>query len=209
MTLRIARYVLVAVLVALPSAAVAGPAKPERPTLSAEQQSQVESGNVVVYATKGDPGSSVATATGIVEIRTTEGEIFDILCSEEHSEAASRAMQECTIREDTRIGPGHRRLTVTYRMRVVGQDIEWTVVRDLYEGDGLLTFEIDESCDNDIAWTAGQYSMYPGSTSDRIMIVYVSNLDTGRRIPNWVEEDLTQGSLKRYLKYLKTAAEAD
>jgi len=41
------------------------------------------------------------------------------------------------------------------------------------------------------------------------VIVYVSNLDTGRKIPQWMEEDLTQGSLRKYLKYLKTAAESN
>ncbi len=182
--------------------------KPACPVLSDDQRAQIEAGKVVVYASKEDPDSSVATATGIVEIQGTEAEIFAVLCSEAHSEAASKAMKDCQVVEDEQVGTGHRRLTVTYLMKVVTQDIQWTVVRDVYEGQGLLTFEIDPSYDNDIAWTAGQYSLYPGSSSDKTMVVYVSNLDSGRRIPQWVEEELTEGSLKKYLRYLKTATEA-
>lgn len=182
--------------------------KPNCPVLSDDQRAQIEAGKVVVYASKEDPDSSVATATGIVEIQGTEREIFAILTSEAHSEAASKAMQDCQIVHDEQVAAGHRRLTVTYTMKVVTQTIQWTVVRDVYEGQGLLTFEIDPSYDNDIAWTAGQYSLYPGSSSGKTIVVYVSNLDSGRRIPQWVEEELTEGSLKKYLKYLKTATEA-
>ena len=182
--------------------------KPECPVLSDDQRAQIEAGKVVVYASKEDPDSSVATATGIVEIQGTEAEIFSVLMSEAHSEAASKAMQDCTIVRDEQVASGHRRLTVTYTMKVVTQTIQWTVVRDVYQGQGLLTFEIDPSFDNDISWTAGEYSLYPGSSSDKTLVVYVSNLDSGRRIPQWVEEELTQGSLKKYLKYLKTATEA-
>jgi hypothetical protein len=32
-------------------------------------------------------------------------------------------------------------------------------------------------------------------------------VDTGRSIPDWVEEDLTESSLKKYMKFVKTKAE--
>ena len=183
--------------------------KPAYPSLSEEQQANIQAGKVVIYAEKDSDNPDISTATGIVEIHTTEAEIFDILASEYHSENSSKAMKDCTIHGDDRIGPAHRRLVVGYLMKVGPADIQWTVTRDLYEDQGLLVFEINDAYDNDIAWTAGYYAMFPGSTSDHVIIVYVSNLDTGRRIPQWLEEDLTQGSLRRYLKYLKTAAEAD
>ncbi len=182
--------------------------KPARPALSEDQLARLRAGEVIVFKTEDPARPNVATATGIVEIETTEEEIFDILTSEAHSEAASKAMKNCTIQRDERLGPHHRQLTVTYLMKVGPTEIEWTVVRDLYEGQGLLEFEIDDSYDNDIAWTAGYYALFPGSSDGKIMIVYVSNLDSGRKIPQWLEEDLTQGSLKRYLRYLKTAAES-
>jgi len=144
-----------------------------------------------------------------VTLVVTMSEIFDILCSEAHSEAASKAMKNCTINDDTRLAPNVRRLNVTYLMKVGPQDIQWTVTRDVHEGKGLLSFEINDDYDNDIAWTAGYYALFPGSADDKIVIVYVSNLDTGRKIPQWMEEDLTQGSLRKYLKYLKTAAESN
>jgi len=199
---------LLAATTLLPLASSAA-TKPAYPSLTEAQQADIQAGKVVVYAVKDAENPDIATATGIVEIRTTVAEIFDILASEYHSENASRAMKDCTINSDERIGPTHRRLVVTYLMKVGPTDIQWTVTRDLYEDQGLLVFEINDSYDNDIAWTQGYYAMFPGSTSDHVIIVYVSNLDTGRRIPQWIEEDLTQGSLRRYLKYLKTAAEAD
>jgi hypothetical protein len=182
--------------------------KPACPELDEQQKAQLAAGEVVAWATRDESGSDVATATGVVEIRGTSQQIFEVLCSEAHSVASSKAMKECNIEKDERLASDHRRLTVTYKMKVVTQEFQWTVVRNLYEGQGLLTFEIAPDYDNDIAWTAGQYSIYPGQSADTVLVVYVSNLDSGRHIPRWVEEDLTQGSLKRYLRYLKTATEA-
>jgi len=209
MTNRHLPWILVVVLIALPAGAEPISTKPEFPSLSEAQLAKIHDGQVVVYATKDDPASSIAVATGIVEIKSTEQEIWDILTSETHSEAASRAMKDCTIQSDTRRSANVRRLVVTYLMKVGPQDIQWTVTRDVHEGEGLLSFEIDDSYDNDIAWTAGYYALFPGQSDEQVIIVYVSNLDTGRNIPQWIEEDLTQGSLKKYLKYLKTAAEAN
>ena len=190
------------------SAGAAVPPKPECPTFSEDQLAKIQADEIVVYATKNeDTGRS--TATAVAEIAATEADIYAILVSEEHSEAASKAMQNCTVNKDEQIAAGHRRLTVTYLMKVAYKDIQWTVVRDLYDGQGYLHFEIDDSYDNDFAYTQGYYALYPGSTSDRQIIVYVSNIDTGLKIPDWLEDDLTQGSLKKYLKYLKTAAEAE
>jgi len=194
---------------ALPSVAAAAPQVPPCPALTEAQQAEVAAGEVVVFATREDPDSTVATARGIVEIRADHDEIFAILASEAHSENASKAMKNCTIQTEQRIAPDHRRMTVTYQMKVGPTEIQWTVDRDLYEGNGLLEFEINEDYDNGIAWTGGYYAMHPGSSPDHTLVVYVSNLDSGRRIPRWLEEDLTQGSLRRYLAYLKSAAEAD
>ncbi len=209
MTTRALITLLLAIGIAATAAAEPIATKPEFPTLSEDQLEKIHAGQVVVYASKEDPQSSIATATGIVEIETTEEEIWDILTSEFHSENASKAMKDCTIVSDKRLGPNLRRLVVTYLMKVGPQDIQWTVTRDVHEGGGLLAFEIDDSFDNDIAWTAGYYALFPGQTDDHVIIVYVSNLDTGRNIPQWIEDDLTQGSLKKYLKYLKSAAEED
>jgi hypothetical protein len=194
--------------VAVCSTASAAPPLPAAPTLTEAQKAKIVEGEVVVFATREDPDSTVATATGIVEIDASQAEIFAILASEAHSENASKAMKDCIIRADERLAPDHRRLTMTYVMKVGPTEIEWTVNRDLYEGHGLLEFEIDDSYDNAIAWTDGYYAMHPGVTAGHVMVVYVSNLDSGRRIPRWLEEDLTQGSLRRYLAYLKFAAEA-
>ena len=198
---------VLALLPALPAAAQV--TKPACPALSEDQLAKVAEGEVVVWATKDPDRPDVATATGVVEIEAPQQEIFDILASEFHSESASKAMKDCTVHKDERVAADHRTMIVTYLMKVGPTEIEWTVGRDLYEKLGLLVFEIDDSYDNGIEWTQGYYAFYPGSDANHVMIVYVSNLNTGRRIPTWLEEDLTQGSLKRYLKYLQTAAEAD
>ncbi len=183
--------------------------KPSMPALSESALAKITAGEVVVWATKDPDRPDVATATGVVEIEAPQQEIFEILASEYHSENASKAMRNCTVHKDERLSADHRQMTVTYQMKVGPTEIEWTVGRDLYEQLGLLVFEIDDSYDNGIEWTQGYYAFHPGSDADHVMIVYVSNLNTGRRIPTWLEEDLTQGSLKRYLKYLQTAAETD
>jgi len=197
-------------LLTLP-AAVAGaavPPKPVCPTFTEDQLAKIQADEIVVFSVK-DEDTGRSTATAVAEIAASEADIYAILVSEEHSEAASKAMQKCTVNKDEQVAPGHRRLTVTYLMKVAYKDIQWTVNRDLYDGQGYLHFEIDDSYDNDFAYTQGYYALYPGSAAGRQIIVYVSNIDTGLKIPTWLEEDLTQGSLKKYLKYLKTAAEAE
>jgi len=196
--------VLLALLLAAPAAA----ARPTLPEVSEDKLTKVQEGQVILQAVHDDEDSTWATLTGLVEIEATEDEIWSIITSADHTVAASKAMKECIVHRDDEVAPGHRQLEVTYRVQAGLEKVEYHVLRDYFPTERYLQWVIDQSKDNDIAWTEGTYSTHPGSDDDHLLLLYTSRVDTGRKLPKWLEEDLTNSSLKRYLKYVKTTAEA-
>ena len=61
---------------------------------------------------------------------------------------------------------------------------------------GLATFKTD-----------GSFSLWPGSAPGKVRFLYNTSVDTGRNIPNWIEEELTESSLKRFIVYVKKNSE--
>ena len=60
---------------------------------------------------------------------------------------------------------------------------------------------------NEIEKTDGSYSLWPGSSPGKVRFLYITEVKTGRNIPEWVEEELTESSLKRFLMFVKKRAE--
>ena len=72
---------------------------------------------------------------------------------------------------------------------------------------GMKFHRLDKAKDNDIKWTEGSYSTWPGRKRGHTIFLYKARIETGKAIPKWLEEDLTESSLKKYLVYVKEVAE--
>jgi len=192
---------LVVVLLLLATPALAAP---PRPSLTDKQQEALTAGKVLVLSA-GDESASMAT--GIAEIAAPPEAIWAILTSVEHIRKSSKAVKELTAYEDTTVGADHRILKLDYMLKVGFTEIRYAVQRDIHATAGWMEWKLDRSRPTDLKDTTGSYVTFPGNTPGTTLFVYRARIVTGMRIPAWLEEDLTEGQLKKYIGYVKKTAE--
>lgn len=194
---------LALLLVLLPSLALA--AKPTMPSLSEKDEARLAEGKLVLRTAHSSTGEGSGTITGVIDIDATPAEVWKILLDFEDIPNSSAAVKEATRYHDAPAGSG-RAIDMAYMLKVAWVEIRYHVHHDYFAGDQYLVWNLDKAKSNDIVDTTGSFSTWPGS-SGRTRFLYNTSINTGRNIPKWVEEDLSESSLKSYIKYVKKKAE--
>lgn len=200
--MRIRLLLLIATLL-VPTLAQAG--KPTLPTLTEKQQSKVEAGKLVLLSEETENGTAVIT--GLMEIEADPAAIWQIVLDEGHIIASSGATRECVTYKDEVGTDGLRDLRMAFMLKVGFSEIRFHSHRTVNQPDGWMTWQLDPSKDNDIKATLGSYSLWPASQPGRVLFVYKARIETGKKVPEWLEEELTESSLKKFLMYVKDVAE--
>lgn len=188
-----------------PTAALA--AKPTLPTLSEKDMEKVRAGKIVL--TKTEDASGVTTVNAVTELAAPASELWPIIFSVDHIKKSTGSIKELTSTRDVTAANGDRQLDLSYVLKVGWSEIKYSVNRTFVAADETMSWVLDKTKDSDIEWTEGSYSVYPGSAPGRTLFLYRARIETGKSIPEWLEEDLTESSLKKYLKYLKETAETE
>jgi hypothetical protein len=185
-------------------------AKPPPPVVSDKERSRVDEGKVAVISdhdrSSGD--STVATVTGLVEIAAPVERIWEILLSRQHLVDSSGVVKSVVHYGETSDDGDHYSFGLKFELKVMFSTMEYWVRRDLHRKDGYLTWLIDSKQPNDLKHSEGSYSVFKSPNEGRLWLVYRAQIQSGKAIPAWLEEDLTEGSLKTYLAYVKEHAEA-
>ncbi len=185
-------------------------AKPPPPVLTDKERSRVDDGKVAVISehdrSSGD--STLATVTGLVEIAAPVERIWEILLSRQHLVDSSSVVKSVAHYGETSDDGDHYSFGLKFELKVAFSTLDYWVRRDLHRKDGYLTWLIDSGQPNDLKYTEGSYSVFPSPNEGRLWLVYRARIQSGKAIPAWLEEDLTEGSLKTYLAYVKEHAEA-
>jgi len=199
------RIVLLALtaLLAVPSLASAG--QPTLPTMTEKEQSKVSDGKLVLLQEEAENGTAVVT--GLLEIEGERAEIWDIVLDNAHIIASSGATKECVTYKDEIDADGLRDLRLAFMLKVGFSEIRFHSHRTVNLAEDWMTWELDQDKDNDIKATLGSYSLWPGSKPGTVLFVYKARIETGKRVPEWLEEELTESSLKKFLVYVKDVAE--
>lgn len=194
---------LLALALVMPGLASA--AKPELPPLSDADMEKVRSGKIVLLKTTGADGAT--TVNAVVELAAKPEQLWPIIFSVEHVKKSSGSIKSLVSTRDETQANGDRELDLSYVLKVGWSEIAYSVNRVFDASEETMRWTLDKSKDADIEWTEGSYSVYPGSADGRTLFLYRARIVTGKAIPEWLEEDLTESSLKKYLKYLKETAE--
>jgi|GEM_PF-1481665 len=180
-------------------------AKPALPSLSEADMTKIKAGKIVLKKTKNAEG--VTTVNAVCELAAPAADLWPIIFSVDHIKASSSSVKELTATRDVETGGGNRELDLSYMLKVGWTEIRYSVKRTFVAADETMSWVLDKTRPADIAWTEGSYSVYPGSEPGKTMFLYKARIETGKSIPEWLEEDLTESSLKKYLRYLKDTAE--
>lgn len=192
-----------ALALALPSSALAE--RPTMPTLNAKQQKRLDEGKLVLLTDRSG-GEGNALVTGILKIAQTSDKIWPVVLSNDHIVASSKSIKEVNTYKDETTG-GVRDLRLAYLLKVGWSEIRYHSSRRYYAAEGYMTWVLDKQEENDIEWTEGSYSTWPGPDAGSTIFLYKAKIDTGKKVPEWLEEELTESSLKKYLLYVKKIAE--
>ena len=199
-----------AALFLLGCAALLCAAKPPPPVLTDADRARLEQGRVALLseldASSGD--STVATVMGLVEIAAPVERVWEILLSRQHLVDSSSVVRSVVPYGESSDDGDHFSFGLKFELKVALTSLDYWVRRDLHRKDGYMTWLIDSTQPNDLKYTEGSYSVFPAPTGGRLWLVYRARIQSGKAIPRWLEEDLTEGSLKTYLAYVKEHAEA-
>lgn len=183
---------------------LASGARPDFPRLSEKQEERLVAGKLVlVAASSGDAGRLV---TGVIQIDADHQKIWSILLNNQNIVDSSKAIKEVRTYKDVTTS-GVRDLRLAFLLKVGWSEIRYHTARSFHTASQYMTWVLDKEKTNDIAWTEGSYSTWPGRKPDSTLFLYKARIDTGRAVPEWLEEDLTESSLKRYLLYVQKLAE--
>jgi len=200
------RHAALAVLVGTALSRPVAVAAPAVPSLSQRQVEAVRQGRVVLV-TRREPGDEgKANITGVVEIRASHEKVWPLLLDPRHSIASSKAVKRVDVTSDTTSG-AERVMMLSWHLKVALSTWVYHTRRVYHASERTMSWTLDRSKPNDIAWTEGSYSTHDAPTPGAVTLVYRSKIDTGKAIPQWLEEDLTESSLKKYMQYVKKVAE--
>ncbi len=182
------------------SAAVAAPPPP---ALDAAQQRVLEQGDVVLLPVSGGGG---AQASALMRVDASPDEIWSIVSDPRHLQASASGVKSLTLTRDDALADGRRQQHLSYVVKVALSEVHYSVVRTYDFSDGRMTWTLDPTVDSDIQATDGAFTLWPqpdGST----LFGYDIRLDSGRKLPRWLLDELTEASLKRFLRYVRDTAE--
>jgi hypothetical protein len=179
---------------------------PKMPNLSAKEEQRLKAGKLVLRSERDSSADGAAVITGVIEIDASPAAIWKVLLNFESIPQSSKAMKEADRYFDDKGSP-RRIINIRYMLKVAWVEIVYHVHHDYFPAKDYLVWALDGRKDNGIAATIGSFSTWPGSAAGKTRFLYRTMIDTGRSIPQWVEEDLSESSLKSYIKYVKKKAE--
>jgi hypothetical protein len=179
---------------------------PKMPKVSVREEQRLREGKLVLRTERDATDEGSAVITGIIEVNATPEQIWKILLHFESIPQSSKAMKEADRYFDDK-GADHRIINMRYMLKVAWVEVVYHVHHDYFPSAGYLVWALDGAKENGIAATVGSFSTWPGSSPGTTRFLYRTMVDTGRSIPQWVEEELSESSLKSYIKHVKKAAE--
>lgn len=183
--------------------AVGARAAPPPPSLDPAGQAMLDQGEVVMLPA---PAASGASARAVVRVGAPPDEIWTIVSDPAHLQAAASGVRSLTVTRDVTLPDGRREQHLSYVVRVGLSDVRYSVIRIYDFADGRMTWTLDTTVDNDISATDGGFTLWPqpdGST----LFGYDIVVDSGRNLPRWILDHLTESGIKRFMRYVRDVAE--
>lgn len=185
-------------LLLLAAALAASPAL--RPAVDPATQARLDAGEIVMLAP-----TATATARALVEIDAAPSRVWQVISDPAHLRASTRTVQTLTVHSDQTGPDGVREQRLGYVIKVGLGHVRYNVIRRYDLAQGRMTFTLDPTRDNDIAATEGLWTLHP-TADGGTLFVYEARLDSGRPIPAFIQDELTEQSLKRFLSYVQQVA---
>lgn len=182
-------------------------ARPTLPKLPAGEEARVQDGKLSLWSERKE-GETLSEVFGVIDVDAPPEAIWAVILDVRSITASSRAVQKVDVYGDVTHPDGRRNIDLAFLLKVGWSEVRYHTRRTYVPSEQYMSWLIDKQRPNDIAHTEGSYSTWPGPSAGKTRLLFRTRVDTGKSIPEWLEEDLTESSLKRYLLYVKEKAEA-
>ncbi len=185
----------------LPWLLAAVPLDPPPPVaLTADEQGEIDAGNIVVRMdTSGDTGGA---ATGITDVAADVDQVWRAVL-----DLKARIGEVGGLKGVEYYLEQGDRLAARWQLKVLTVPVVFHVDYRLDRPNGWVRYALDTSRENDLVDVQGAYQMYPNDRGGT-RLVFISETDSGRNIPTWIKRWLATDSLREQMGGIKARAEA-
>ncbi|MFK7931782.1 MAG: hypothetical protein AB8H79_26635 [Myxococcota bacterium] len=182
------------------AAALCIAAAPPSPTLTDSEQGKFDKGQVVVRHAPSDSGGGV---TAIAKVQAPPSVVLDEVMNLKARPSESSTLSSVEIyRKDA----APDRTGATFTVTVMGSNTVFSILYDCHRSKGYCTYTLDPTRENDLVSVVGHYLVVPEGTGTRL--VYSSQAETGKSMPNWVRRWIAGSSLSSQVQGIRKRAEA-
>ena len=193
-------------LALLPLIATLAVTVPGMPDLTDKQKAALEGGKIVMV--EEDKGGTNKYVMGLAVIEAEADAVWSLLLDRDFMKTSSKAIEDAVFYDD-RTEDGVRRMGIAWTLKVAFQEVKYFTLREYHVEQQHMTWTLDPAKENDLASTEGSYTTLPGPRSGTTYLIYRSFFDAGQSMPSWLEENIAESGIKKYLKNLKAATKGD
>ena len=175
---------------------------PSMPQLTEKQAAAIADGKIVMF--EEDAAGTNKFVQGIALIEADASAVWALLLDAEFMKGSSSAVEDVTFYDD-RTENGVRRMGTSWTLKVAFQEVKYSTLREYHAAEGHMTWTLDPTKENDLASTDGSYTTLPGPRPGTTYLIYKSFFDAGKSMPSWMEENIAESGIKKYLKRLVEA----
>ncbi len=155
-----------------------------------------------------DKGGTNKYVMGLAVIEAEADAVWSLLLDRDFMKTSSKAIEDAVFYDD-RTEAGVRRMGIAWTLKVAFQEVKYFTLREYHVEQQHMTWTLDPAKENDLASTEGSYTTLPGPRPGTTYLIYRSFFDAGQSMPSWLEENIAESGIKKYLKNLKAATKGD
>ena len=145
-------------------------------------------------------------SVGIIEVNATPSQTMDAILDLPPRVNETGALKEVEIYEQSPAsGATPETMAAKFSLRVMGTSVVFHVKYEIDRAGLWSVSTLDESKENDLVSVYASYQVFATPTGSRI--VYRSQSDSGRSIPQWISRWLANNALKDQLTGIRARAE--
>jgi hypothetical protein len=162
-------------------------------------RASLDAGEVVILPRQEGTVRAVARVAAPPEV------IWRIVSDPQHIRASSPTVKELLVRSDGPGADGLRQQRLGYTVKAGWSEVRYNVVRIYDPGAGEMRWSLDASQDNDIKATDGRFAL-SADPAGGTLFTYELRVELGKAVPAWIQAELTESGIKRFLEYVQLTA---
>jgi hypothetical protein len=179
------------------------PPPPALLDLTADELSTLSDRDVAIRLEQTDTGGMTI---GIVDVAATPSQTMDAIMDLPPRVNETGALKEVDVSNPVAAsGSEPEKLDAKFSLRVLGTSIVFHLNYEIDRPGLWAVSTLDESKENDMVSIYASYQVFATETGSRI--IYRSQSDTGRSVPQWISRWLANNALKDQLTGIRARAE--